>query len=258
MFRLALFRPVRIIGRMRSGFHGWRISSGAIALLLQLIAIPLTAGDTADSAAPSTAITKEVALLFDDGPHPETSPRLLQILESEGVTVSLAQIGERVQAHPQLTRAAAEAGHLIVNHSMRHGRIAEMDTAELREEVLAPLPVFESATGQAPGIYWPPFIASDQRLKQIVEQGGMRLLLPEGFHLNSTRDWDREISRRDILTNALKGLDDPSLKEMGDRRLILFHEWREDSLHVLPEIIRTLKERGYRFITVDELPHPAQ
>lgn len=205
-------------------------------------------------AAEAAAVKKEVALMLDDGPHPVNSPWLLEILQQEGVRVSLAQIGEKVERYPELTRAAAEAGHQIINHSMTHGRIAEMNDAELRDEMLLPLAVFEAATGHAPGVYWPPFIASDARMPTIAEEGGMYLLLPAGFAFTSSDDWDvRGTPREAIVSNALKGLDDPELSVSGDRRLILFHEWREDTLRVLPEIIAALKARGYRFITIDEL-----
>jgi len=225
-------------------------------LIPAMLAVLTVSLALADASPPSEAVAvkKEVALMLDDGPHPVNSPWLLEILQQEGVRVSLAQIGEKVEMYPELTRAAAEAGHQIINHSMTHGRIAEMNDAELRGEMLSPLAVLEAATGRAPGVYWPPFIASDARMPAIAEEGGMHLLLPAGFAFTSSDDWDvRGTPREAIVSNALKGLDDPELSVSGDRRIILFHEWREDTLLVLPEIIAALKARGYRFVTIDEL-----
>lgn len=63
---------------------------------------------------------RQVALTFDDGPHPVDTPALLAVLERHAVTATFSWLGERVEAHPHLARAAAAAGHQLMIHGYRH------------------------------------------------------------------------------------------------------------------------------------------
>jgi len=62
----------------------------------------------------------EVALSLDDGPDPEVTPRVLEVLERRGARATFFCIGERAERHPALVRAIAAAGHEVENHSLRH------------------------------------------------------------------------------------------------------------------------------------------
>jgi len=67
-----------------------------------------------------------VALVFDDGPVPETNGAFLELLAREGARVTFAQVGRHVAAHPGLARADLDAGHEIVNHSYTHPHFKDM------------------------------------------------------------------------------------------------------------------------------------
>jgi peptidoglycan/xylan/chitin deacetylase (PgdA/CDA1 family) len=84
------------------------------------------------------------ALTFDDGPHPVYTPRLLEILASHGARATFFMVGQAAQAHPELVRRVAQAGHAIGNHSWDHPafpRLSERERqAQLRrwEQAVAP------------------------------------------------------------------------------------------------------------------------
>jgi peptidoglycan-N-acetylglucosamine deacetylase len=61
-----------------------------------------------------------VALTFDDGPDPESTPAVLAVLDKYGARATFFMIGELAEKHPQIVRAAAAAGHAIANHSWSH------------------------------------------------------------------------------------------------------------------------------------------
>ena len=61
-----------------------------------------------------------VALTFDDGPHPEHTPRVLQVLEKYHAKATFFMVGEAARKYPELVRKVAEAGHAIGNHSWNH------------------------------------------------------------------------------------------------------------------------------------------
>jgi peptidoglycan-N-acetylglucosamine deacetylase len=81
--------------------------------------------------------TKEpvVALTFDDGPHPDYTPRLLDILERHGAQATFFMIGESAQAHRELVRRVAEAGHAIGNHSWNHPSFPLISGCERRRQI---------------------------------------------------------------------------------------------------------------------------
>ncbi len=246
--------PLQLFQEMAQTLCSGAYVKCCFATVFSIVAITLPAAGDSLPHAEQNSGTKEVALLFDDGPHFHNSPQILNILTDEGIRASFAQIGNNVRAHPELTRAAADAGHQLINHSMTHGHIQQMDDAALREEILAPLEVFAAAIGRSPTLYWPPFGELDPRMFPLIAEGGMRMVpLSERIRFVSTEDWNEETPREAIIQNALAGIDDPSLDVKGERRLILFHEWRDDTVTVLPEIITGLKTQGYRFVIIDEL-----
>jgi peptidoglycan/xylan/chitin deacetylase (PgdA/CDA1 family) len=71
-------------------------------------------------------------LSFDDGPHPEHTPRLLDLLAAHGAHASFFVVGQRAESHPALVERIVAEGHLLGNHSWSHTRFGE---SSLREQV---------------------------------------------------------------------------------------------------------------------------
>ncbi|MBI3812639.1 MAG: glycosyltransferase [Nitrospirae bacterium] len=78
-----------------------------------------------------------VALTFDDGPHPEFTPRLLDILKRHGARATFFMVGERAKKYPNLVKRVAEAGHVIGNHSWDHASFPLLSGRERREQIRA-------------------------------------------------------------------------------------------------------------------------
>ncbi|HEU4669276.1 MAG TPA: polysaccharide deacetylase family protein [Dyella sp.] len=82
-------------------------------------------------------------LSFDDGPHPEHTPRLLDVLAGYGVRASFFVVGRHAEQHPAIVRRIVEEGHLLGNHSYSHEHFGRLDTAaqvaelERADQVLA-------------------------------------------------------------------------------------------------------------------------
>jgi peptidoglycan/xylan/chitin deacetylase (PgdA/CDA1 family) len=77
------------------------------------------------------------ALTFDDGPHPESTPRLLELLETHRAPATFFMLGESAQTYPDLVRLVAEAGHAIGNHSWDHPSFPLVSRSERLRQVRA-------------------------------------------------------------------------------------------------------------------------
>lgn len=188
---------------------------------------------------------KRVAIIIDDGPDAAQSARYHELFAREGVRVSFAHVGRNVNAHPALTKAAAEAGHEIVNHSYTHPHFKELDDAAIRKEVADTQAAVTKATGRAPVWFWSPFGDWDERIAAAVRAEGLEHFPAPRFHFLDTRDWDQATTPEQIRTRATTGV--------RDRTIILCHEWPQKTLAEMPAIIAELKRQGVEFVTFSEL-----
>ncbi len=116
---------------------------------------------------------RRVALTFDDGPHPETTPRLLELLETHGVHATFFVVGQRCEAHPELLEAILAAGHEVGNHTHTHDvALALRSSARLREEVRLCQEVLVSK-GVRPLIFRPPVGITNPRLRSVLQEEGL-------------------------------------------------------------------------------------
>lgn len=99
----------------------------------------------------------EVALTFDDGPDPDVTPRVLDILAAHGATASFFLIGRRAARHAPLVRGLARAGHSAENHTDRHLHgFAALPPAATRREIAAAQEAIAAAAGAEPRFFRPP------------------------------------------------------------------------------------------------------
>jgi peptidoglycan/xylan/chitin deacetylase (PgdA/CDA1 family) len=98
-----------------------------------------------------------VALTFDDGPDPEVTPAVLDLLEDQGATASFFFVGRKVDAHPALAAEVQARGHTVENHSYSHSNtFALRGPASLEHEVLRAQEAIERATGRSPAYFRAP------------------------------------------------------------------------------------------------------
>ncbi len=188
---------------------------------------------------------KRVAIIIDDGPDQAQSARYHELFAREGVRVSFAHVGHNVNAHPALTRAAAEAGHEIINHSYTHPHFKELNDAAIRKEVADTQVAVAKAIGHTPRWFWSPFGDWDGRIAAAVRAEGLEHFPASRFHFLDTRDWDQATTPEQIRARATTGV--------RDRSIILCHEWPEKTLAEMPAIIAELKRQGVEFVTFSEL-----
>lgn len=107
-----------------------------------------------------------VALTFDDGPHPEGTPQILELLAAHNARATFFVVGEQVAKRPELAQRITAEGHLIALHAHRHRLQLRLTAKELQDDYERGLAAIQDATNQTPTLHRPPFgIYSETGLK---------------------------------------------------------------------------------------------
>lgn len=147
-----------------------------------------------------------VALTFDDGPHPQGTPAVLEALAGAGARATFFLVGEQVERRPGLAAEIAAAGHEVALHCHRHRNLLRLSPRQVSDDLLRALGVIGEATGRAPRLYRPPYgIFTVAALTLAHSYGWEPLLWSRAGH-----DWARRATPASIaarLTDNLRGGD---------------------------------------------------
>lgn len=181
-----------------------------------------------------------VYLTFDDGPDPETTPLLLELLAENNVQATFFLVGSNCERHPRLVEQIHAAGHLIGNHSYSHLLVPMMSTKQIENEIVRTNKVIQDITGHLPTIFRPPFGLMDVRTASCLKEQGMTPV----YWGSAPEDWLLPGSHRVIRRVMWK---------ITDGTLIVLHEGSfltRQTVHAAKEIIYRCKSLGYQFAKV--------
>lgn len=194
----------------------------------------------------------KVALTFDDGPSPVTTPRVLEVLGARGQRATFFVIGKKAEAHPELLRAIVEQGHAIGVHGYDHDRMyAFWHPKRVREDIQRCVDIVERVTGRRPLFFRPPIGQASPRTFLGAKQAGTELV---GWSLRAL-DGLRGTRPSVVTARVARGA--------RDGAIVLLHDAaeREDfepaGVAALPEILAELERRGLSSVTLDELVRSA-
>ena len=185
----------------------------------------------------------QVALTFDDGPHPRYTREILDILEEFGVAATFFVVGENAEFHPELVRRAVEQGHEIGNHSGNHYHVAKMSPENLTEDIEGCNRLLEQIVGQKPTLFRPPEGVCNDFVKEICQKNHMTIVMWSV----DTRDW-AHTPVEEIYKNVRQNVKNWSIILMHD-----FIGQKSPTPAALRRIIPMLRELGYEFVTVSQL-----
>jgi cellulose synthase/poly-beta-1,6-N-acetylglucosamine synthase-like glycosyltransferase/peptidoglycan/xylan/chitin deacetylase (PgdA/CDA1 family)/spore germination protein YaaH len=204
---------------------------------------------------------KKIVLTFDDGPDPQWTPQVLDILKREGVKASFFVIGKLAEENPDILGRIWADGHEIGNHTYDHPNLALSRPSVTKLEISLTERVIEAVTGHATTLFRPPY-AIDVEPRTGGELKPIMVANQENFitvgEKNDPQDWslfkkgpNGENLRRtsdDIVRSVLANKDEGNV--------ILLHDGggdRSTTIAALPLIIQKLKSDGYQFISIAEL-----
>ncbi|MGZ5042676.1 MAG: polysaccharide deacetylase family protein [Usitatibacter sp.] len=125
---------------------------------------------------PDAARRGEIALTFDDGPDPEVTPRVLDMLEERGVHATFFCIAETAMRHPELCREIARRGHAVENHSRSHSlAFAMMGLGGIRRDLAIAQAALTELSGRPPLFFRPPAGLRSPLLDPVLHELGLRL-----------------------------------------------------------------------------------
>jgi peptidoglycan-N-acetylglucosamine deacetylase len=187
-----------------------------------------------------TASGRGYALTFDDGPHPQGTQAVLEILAGAGVQATFFLVGEQVQRNPALAREIAAAGHGIGLHCHRHRNLLRLTPRQAREDIAEAEVTIEDATACSPNLYRPPYGLLNASALRLARRRGWRTLLWSQWG----RDWQARATPESIVARVTDGA--------GEGSVLLLHDadyysapgsWRSTAA-ALPVVLETLGARG--------------
>lgn len=179
-----------------------------------------------------------VALTFDDGPGPYTS-RLLDILAAHGVKATFYTVGRQIEQRPGVLRKMAAAGHQIGNHTYDHPQLTAVSADAVRRQI-ATTDALLRAQGITPSTVRPPYGSYNTSVLQVLDSLGHGVV---NWNVDP-RDWEARHTPTVVqrVTSAAR----PGAS-------LLLHDVHSTSVEAVPQIVTTLKARGYHFVTVDQI-----
>lgn len=196
---------------------------------------------------PATAVQRrEIALTFDDGPDPQITPRILEILARYNARASFFCVGERAAANPTLIREIIQQGHSVENHSYHHANyFAFLGWQQCQHEVQTTQQALTLYSGKAPQFFRAPMGFRSPILHFILK--GMNL-----HYTSWTRRGFDTTSRNP--QRILKRL----LHELSAGDILLLHDgivWPRNkspqlTLQLLPQLLQHLQDADYRVVSL--------
>ena len=187
-----------------------------------------------------------VALTFDDGPHPQGTPAVLEVLRERGATATFFLAGEQVALRPSLAAEIVAAGHRVELHCHRHRNLLRLTPSELLDDAERARATIEDACGQAIADYRPPYGIFSAATLRAVRRRGWRPVLWSRWG----RDWTRRATAASIARRAGAGI------AAGD--IVLLHDadyysapgsWVRTAA-ALPLILAELEGRGLKTVAL--------
>ena len=183
-----------------------------------------------------------VALTFDDGPHPQGTPAVLEILRAADQQATFFLAGEQVERRPALAAEIVAAGHRVELHCHRHRNQLRLTPRALLDDAERGRAAIEEATGQAIADYRPPYgIFSGAGLAAIRSRGWRPVLWSKWG-----RDWTRRATAASITSKATDGIRPGDIVLLHDADFYSARNSWERTASALPRICDEIAMRGLK------------
>lgn len=182
-----------------------------------------------------------VSITFDDGPNPEFTPKVLELLKKHRAKATFFIIGKNAEKYPELVKEIENSGHIIGNHSYSHSnKFGFFSTSKIVWEIKKTDKVLESIIGKKPLIFRPPFGVTNPNIKKALKQ---------------TNHYSIGWSKRSLDTTSLS--EETIFKKVSDQLkpgdVILLHDQNKKTIAVLERLLLFLEQHQLKSVSVDQL-----
>jgi peptidoglycan/xylan/chitin deacetylase (PgdA/CDA1 family) len=183
---------------------------------------------------------KKIAITFDDGPHAEITPKVLELLEQYTVKATFFCIGNQIESNTELLNLIDQKGHLIGNHTYSHHRWFDLFSSQkMKSDIEKTNGVIFDIINKKTKLFRPPYGVTNPSLKKAIKDFNFHTI---GW---SIRSYDTIKSTEETLKRIKKRL------STGD--IILFHDNREHIVDILKLFLEYCKNENYEIVQLDEL-----
>lgn len=182
---------------------------------------------------------KAIALTFDDGPDPDSTPRILETLRENNLKATFFVIGKKAAEYPDLLRRIVDEGHTLGNHTYsHHNLIAFFSRKKLRADIQRCNDIIRDSTGRVPVLFRPPFGVTNPRYAAVLKDMQMQSI---GW---SVRSLDTRAQNKYQLIQKV-------ISKLKPRDIVLLHDHLPLTADTLPDLIGHFREMG---IKIEPLP----
>lgn len=229
---------------------GWFLDYGSLYLLIPVMvvysAILIVAASNIGlnyfikSFCSGTTDKKEIAISFDDGPHPENTNKLLEIFKEYKIPATFFVVGENVAKYPSLINQIFEEGHIIGNHTYYHSKFFDLFSSyRMINEIKCTNNDIYKTTGKKPLLFRPPYGVTNPLLLKALNRTKMQSI---GWSL---RSFDTVKKEEDVIKKLI------SNTKAGD--IVLFHDTVPDIVSIISSYIDWLNKNGYKVVSLTQL-----
>ena len=185
---------------------------------------------------------QKVALAINVDWGEDIIPEMLQVLKANDVKATFFVTGRFAEKFPEVVQQISEAGHEIGNHGYKHPHPDQLSVAQNQKDITDSEVILEKLTGTKPNLYAPPYGEHGQTCLQAAEQCGYTTILWTA----DTVDWEEPAPSHDTLVQRVTG------DKLTNGAILLMHP-KAHTAEALPDIIGTIKAKGYQCVKVSEV-----
>lgn len=179
---------------------------------------------------------KAVALTFDDGPSPKTTPIALELLKKYNAKGTFFMVGHAVEGNEEIVKQVVAEGHQIGNHSWDHPVLTKISLEKAKSQINDTTAALKKASGLDVHIMRPPYGAINETIQAAVDQSFILWDV-------DTLDWKNRNT-----ASIMK-----EVKKAQPGSIILMHDVHQTTIDALPLILQYLTEQGFEMVTIEEL-----
>ena len=179
---------------------------------------------------------KAVALTFDDGPNPNTTPIALELLKKYNAKGTFFMVGKAVAGNEEIIKQVVAEGHQIGNHSWSHPLLTKISLEQAKSQINDTTEALKKASGQDVHIMRPPYGGINVAIQAAVDQSFILWDV-------DTLDWKNRNT-----ASIMK-----EVRKARPGSIILMHDVHQTSINALPTVLQYLTEQGFELVTIDEL-----